>query len=197
MTQSRQKFMLKIDEARAVVELSEMTVSASHLRPGRREGDDVLEDPVMFHALWLEDDDGYDHELSLEPGLFDAKVGDTIHTRVLSDGKVIRFLSLVNARTGQRVTVNSLSSAVVDCHLTESRGEMVGRISLAALGSLVAAYVLSLLYVVNSWMQFAATAAVIWMAISLLLLRSRRRRVQRWSDEIGGAPDLSIGKKAL
>ncbi len=191
MPQSRQKFLLKINEAKAVVELSEMRVSASHLRPGRREGDDVMDDTVMFHALWLEDDDSYDHELSLEPGLFEAKVDDVIQTRVLSDGKVICFLSLVNKRTGQRVTVNSLSRAVVDCGLTESYGEMIGRVSLAALGSLAGAYLLSLLYVLDSWTEFSVAALLMWVVSSALLIDARRRRVRRWSKKIDAAPDLS------
>ncbi len=116
---------------------------------------------------------------------------DVIQTRALSDGKVIRFLSLVNKRTGQRVTVNSLSRAVVDCGLTESYGEMIGRVSLAALGSLAGAYLLSLLYVLDSWTEFSIAALLIWAVSSALLIDSRRRRVRRWSKKIDAAPDLS------
>ncbi len=147
-----------------------------------------MDDTVMFHALWLEDDDSYDHELSLEPGLFEAKVDDVIQTRALSDGKVIRFLSLVNKRTGQRVTVNSLSRAVVDCGLTESYGEMIGRVSLAALASLAAAYLLSLFYVLDSWTEFSIAALLIWAVSSALLTDSRRPLLRRWPPVFGSPP---------
>lgn len=194
MSEPRRTYEIRIDERRARVELATMQVSGSHLRPGRREGDDILDDPVTFHAVWLEDEDGFDHELTLEPGLFDARVGDTVQARMLTDGKVIRFLSVFNSRTGQRITVNALSRAVVDCHLTESSAEMVGRISLAALGSLAVTYVLSLLYVIGSWAEFGVAALVLWAVSSALLIGSRRRRVARWIQAITAAPDVDFRK---
>lgn len=194
MSEPRRSYLIKVDERHAQVELVTMRISGSHLRPGRREGDDILADPVTFHAVWLEDEDGFDHELTLDPGLFDAQVGDQVEVRLLTDGRVIRFLSVLNRRTAQRITVNALSRAVVDCHLTETSGEMVGRISLAALGSLAVAYMLSLLYVLGSWLEFGVAAGLFWAASSAILLASRYRRVGRWVQAIASAPDVDLRK---